>query len=287
MRRPHPRVVLGLHRSRYERRLLTSALELGITAIDTSFNYRNFEAHSRLAKIGGDLLPRFALSTKVGFFPGAGRADHSLDPARLRLAVEQTNRDLGRPPDLVFLHNPEHSLRKAVDARDALAQACEALDDAAGKGLCGSWGISSWNPSALPELVDPTVPKPSVLMIRAGLLVGIDTLDAVDTLASRLGLPVRSMWGMSPFGGNAGDPVWGKIDPRIFIQDQEGRSLSRPQAAFRSAFSLPRVDAVAVGSDNPVHLHELLAALDCPVDEQMVLRYRDLLRDRAARRQPA
>jgi len=39
MRTAHPRVVLGLHRSRYQRSLLTDALDLGIDAIDTSFNY--------------------------------------------------------------------------------------------------------------------------------------------------------------------------------------------------------------------------------------------------------
>ncbi|MEY9948565.1 aldo/keto reductase [Kitasatospora sp. GAS1066B] len=281
MREPHPRVVLGLHRSRYERRLLTDALELGITAIDTSFNYRDFEAHRRLAEIGSDLLPRFALSTKVGFFPGADRAEHSLDPGRLRLALEQTNRDLRRAPDLVFLHNPERSLRGASDARDTLARECAALDDATAKGLCRSWGISSWNPSSLPELVDSTVPKPSVLMVRSGLLVGINTLDAADALVSWWGLPARSMWGMSPFGGDASDPVWDKLDPRIFLGGQ-GSSLSRPQAAFRAAYHLPRVSAVAVGSDSPAHLRELLAALDSPVDEQVILQYRDLLRDRRA-----
>ncbi|MCX4751170.1 aldo/keto reductase [Kitasatospora sp. NBC_01287] len=285
MREPHPRVVLGLHRSRYERQLLTSALELGITAIDTSFNYRDFGAHRRLTEIGGDLLPHLTLSTKVGFFPGTGRAEHSLDPGRLRLALEQTNRDLRRVPDLVFLHNPERSLREAPDGRDMLAQACATLDDATAQGLCRSWGISSWDPSSLPNLIDPTAPKPSVLMVRAGLLVGIRTLDTADDLATRWGLPADSMWGMSPFGGDATDPVWEKLDPRVFLRNPRS-SLSRPQAAFRAAYHLPRVGSVAVGSDDSDHLRELLAALDCPVDDQVVSEYRDLLLGRASR-QPA
>ncbi len=166
-----------------------------------------------------------------------------------------------------------------------LAQACAALNAATAQGLCRSWGISSWNPSSLPNLIDPTVPKPTVLMVRAGLLVGIRTLDAVDDLAASWGLLADSMWGMSPFGGDTTDPVWDKLDPRIFLRDQ-GSSLSRPQAAFRAAYHLPRVGTLAVGSDNPAHLRELLDALDCAADEQVMLEYRDLLRERASR-QPA
>ncbi|MGK4579640.1 aldo/keto reductase [Kitasatospora sp. HPMI-4] len=283
MRAVHPRVVLGLHRSRYERHLLTSALDLGISAIDTSFNYRGFTAHSTLADIGGDLLPHFTVSTKVGYFPGPGRAEHSLDPARLRGALEQTNRDLGRPPDLVFLHNPEHSVRHASrQSRDALTRACVALADATVKGLCGAWGIASWSPRSLVGLADGTTPKPSVLMVRAGLLVGIDTLDAAESFAAQWDLETGSLWGMSPFGGNASDPVWNTFDARHFLQGSDA-AVSRTQAAFRAAYHLPRVGTVAVGSDAPDHLRDLLAALDAKVDEQIVLQYRRLLQDRARR----
>lgn len=49
--------------------------------------------------------------------------------------MEEAAENLGREPDLVFLHNPEHSLRKAVPHdKDLLAAACTALDDAKAKG---------------------------------------------------------------------------------------------------------------------------------------------------------
>jgi hypothetical protein len=55
--------------------------------------------------------------------------------------MEQAAEDLGREPDLVFLHNPEHALREAAPHnKDLLAQACTALDTAAAKGLCAAWG---------------------------------------------------------------------------------------------------------------------------------------------------
>jgi aryl-alcohol dehydrogenase-like predicted oxidoreductase len=275
-----PRVVLGLHRSRHERRLLTGALDLGVTALDTSANYLGFRSHQILAATAGDLLTKFTLSTKVGYFPGPEGVEHSLDPVRLHAAVEQAADDLGREPDLVFLHNPEHSLREAAPHhQDVLAQACTALDDAAAKGLCAAWGVATWDPSPLLSLIDTTAPRPSVLMVRAGLLVGARTLDSADALTKAWDLGGGMVWGMSPFGGSTSAPVWARIDPRVFLQDIN--QLSRVQAAFRAAYHLPRVDSVAVGTDDPAHLGELVGALAGEVEERTVQEYRDLLRETA------
>ncbi|WP_343336045.1 hypothetical protein [Streptomyces sp. SUK 48] len=96
-----------------------------------------FRSHQILARTAGDLLPEFTVSTKVGYFSGPDGAEHSLDPMRWHTAVELAAEDLGREPGLVFLHNPEHSLREATPHnQDALVQACANLDDAAAKGLC-------------------------------------------------------------------------------------------------------------------------------------------------------
>ncbi|MEU5738563.1 aldo/keto reductase [Streptomyces tendae] len=285
MRDPDPRIVLGLHRSRHERRLLTGALDLGVTAIDTSANYLGFRSHEVLARTAGDLLPKFTLSTKVGYYPGVGRVEHSLDPARLHAAVEHAVRDLGREPDLVFLHNPEHSLpAESTRSRDLLAAACAALSRAAGKGLCGAWGVATWDPTSLPPLIEPTTPKPSVLMLRAGLLVGSRTLDAADALTTAWGLDRASVQGMSPFGGSVRAPVWSRINPRVFLRN--GAGLSRTQAAFRVAYRLPQVSSMAVGTDEPAHLGELLGALAAEPDVRVIGEYRRLLRDRTTT-QPA
>ncbi|WP_369186549.1 aldo/keto reductase [Streptomyces sp. R08] len=279
MRDADPRIVLGLHRSRHERRLLTGALDLGVTAIDTSTNYLGFRSHQVLARSAGDLLPKFSVSTKVGYFPKLGGVEHSLDPVRLRQAVEQAAKDLGRKPDLVFLHNPEQSLRDTNAYNQAiLMEACEALDEAAAKGLCAAWGISSWDPSPLLSLIDGTSPRPAVLMVRAGLLVGATALDAAEGFTKAWGPNDITVWGMSPFGGSTSEPVWAKIDPRIFLRDS--RQLSRIQAAFRAAYHLPQLDAVAVGTDDPAHLGELIGALAGEVDGRTIDEYRGLLRDR-------
>ena len=266
---------------------MTSALDLGITAIDTAFNYHGFTSHTTLADIGRGLLGRFTISTKVGFFPGQDRSEHSLDPSRLRQALEQTNRDLGRAPDLVFLHNPEQSLQdtKPETARDVFSQACAAMEAAEAKGLCGAWGVSTWHPSPLHDAIDSAIPKPAVLMIRCGLLVGVHTLATAELLAERWSDPMTQKWGMSPFGGNANDRLWSKFDARVFLRDASAH-LSQAQAAFRTAYHLPQVSSIAVGTDDPAHLRELVDALPCEVDEQAVLQYRDHLHKKASR-QPA
>jgi aryl-alcohol dehydrogenase-like predicted oxidoreductase len=194
--------------------------------------------------------------------------------------VEQAAKDLGRNPDLVFLHNPEQSLRDTGPYnQDILMEACEALDHVAAEGLCAAWGISSWEPSPLLSLLGGNGPRPAVLMVRAGLLVGARALRTAESFRKAWGLNDIAVWGMSPFGGSTSEPVWAKIDPRVFLRDS--RQLSRLQAAFRAAYHLPQVDAVAVGTDDPAHLGDLVGALAGEVDERAVEEYRSLLQNRS------
>ncbi|WP_404959535.1 aldo/keto reductase [Streptomyces sp. 147326] len=266
-----PRLVLGLHRSRHHRDILTAALDLGVTALDTAAPYLGFRSHAVLAETAADLLPKFTLSTKVGFFQSAGGTEHSLDPGRLRLAVEKATRELGGEPDTVLLHNPERSLTglSPADSRALLGSACTALADAARDGLCRAWGVASWDPRPLGMVRVDDLPSPDVLMVRAGFLVGIDLLDATAVLRDvwRMG----ETWGMSPFGGGRGK-VWEGFDPRPFLRPHHG-DLSRVQAAFRTAFHLPSATAVAVGTDNSGHLAELVQTLSAGVDTAAVSEY--------------
>jgi hypothetical protein len=98
MRVTDSRITLGLYRSRHERGLLEGALKLGVRALDTGYNYLGFTSHRTLARTAGDLLSEFTISTKVGFFPGAAGAEHSLSPRRLFEAVEKSAEDLCLPP---------------------------------------------------------------------------------------------------------------------------------------------------------------------------------------------
>ncbi|MFB7473728.1 aldo/keto reductase [Kitasatospora sp. NPDC056184] len=265
MRTADRRVVLGLHRSRHRRDILTEALGLGVTTIDTASNYLHHRSHRTLSEVAGALLPKFSISTKVGYFSDG----HSLSPARLREAVETVVADLGREPDTVLLHNPEHS---GPDAQ-ALMKACAVLADAVKQGWCGSWGISTWDPR---PLIGLDALRPDVLMVRSGLLVSSSVLDAAEALVTAW-RPTR-VHGMSPFGGSATDPVWQKIDPRVFLRSSDATPV---QAAFRVAFALPEVEAVAVGTDDAEHLRELCGGLEHEIDTHALQAYRQLLRQSA------
>jgi pyridoxine 4-dehydrogenase len=160
-----------------------------------------------------------------------------------------------------------------------LTEACLALADATAEGLCGSWGIASWNPAAVAAAAGGGVPVPEIVMVRAGLLVCAAALDEAQALAEVFGVPCDRLRGMSPFGGDSADPVWRALDPRIFLS--EHRECSRAQAALRVAYYLPEVHMIAVGTDDPAHLRELADAMDLAVDLPKIGRYRDLLRRRA------
>lgn len=256
-------------------------MDLGVTAIDTAFNYRGFTSHATLAGLGDDLLSRFTLSTKVGYIPGPDGTRHSLDPDDLRVALGQTVRDLGREPDVVLLHNPEASLGVGEQGRQRLAAACDVLADAATVGTCAAWGISTWDPRALAALGVQLPSAPEVLMARSGLLVRHEVLAAAEFLAAEWGIVAEHRWGMSPFGGSLADPPWRTSDPRLFLAS-ETAGVTKAQAAFRVAFELPAVRAVAVGTDQPDHLRELVNAAGLAVDAELVGRYRDVLVARAA-----
>ncbi|MFD7639790.1 aldo/keto reductase [Kitasatospora sp. NPDC059795] len=269
MRAADRRVVLGLHRSRHERRVLTAALNLGVTAIDTAFNYRGFTSHATLAGLGDDLLSRFTLSTKVGYFPGPGGTHHSLDPGDLRAALGQAVRDLGREPDVVLLHNPEASLGVGEQGPQQSTAACDVLAEAAKAGTCATWGISTWDPRALATLGAPLPSTPEVLMARSGLLVRHEVLAAAEFLAAEWGIGAERRWGMSPFGGSLADPPWRTSDPRLFLAG-ETTGVTKVQAALRVSFELPAVRAVAVGTDQPDHLRELADAAGLAIDTELV-----------------
>ncbi|MBN9748635.1 hypothetical protein DMP23_47500 [Amycolatopsis sp. A1MSW2902] len=287
MRGSRPRVVLGLHRSRHDRLILEHALAAGVRAIDTAFNYRGFGSHRTLAAAAADLLAEFAVSTKVGFFPGpAGTPVHSLDPVRLRDALDESAATLDLVPETVFLHNPERALTSTDPAEnlDRLAAAAAVLAQAKAAGLCRSWGVSTWDARPLAAAVTDAaaaarVPAPQVLMTRAGLLVAADVLDAAEHLAGLYGLDTGARWGMSPFGGQVQRPVWKTLDPRGFLAPHQNATVA--QALLRVAYVLPPVGRMAVGTDDPAHLDELLAAAELDVDEQRIARYRELLRARA------
>lgn len=183
------------------------------------------------------------------------------------------------PPDVVFLHNPEHTLTQleAEHASDVLTGAGAELEAAVDSGLCASWGIASWNPRPLLPVIERAggTPIPQVFMTRAGLTVSSRTLVAIEAAVTLWDLPPARRWGMSPFAGHSTDPLWRQVNARAFLSGEP--SCSNLAAAFCVSYELPKVSRVAVGTNHLGHLRELLHAARLPVNDATVASYRALL----------
>ncbi|MGH3871479.1 MAG: aldo/keto reductase [Pseudonocardiaceae bacterium] len=257
--------------------MLTHALSIGVNRLDTAYNYLRFAAHRTLAATARDLLSRFAVSTKVGFFPTGLGAEHSLDPARLRQAVRESVDTLGIVPDVVFLHSPERSLAglEVPAAAQRFAAAANVLAESAAAGWCNRWGIATWDPRPLTQLVaaqDPEVTAPDVLMVRAGLLVPTDVLAAAEHLADWFAVRIENRWGMSTFAGRAADPVWEELNLQAFLALTV--HCSTVQAAFAVAYAIPKVHRLAISTNQPAHLEQLVTASRLPLIQAEITGYR-------------
>lgn len=246
-----------------------------MTEVDTAFSYADFTSHKLLAAIAPEVSTRLSITTKVGFFAEG----HDLAPTRLAAAAHQIADELGRPPDTLLLHNPERSA-------PSFTRACEELIRLQGIGLCGSWGISTWDPDALLGCDVPG--RPDVVMVRCGLTVPDRLLTAGEQFI--MDLQPHEVRGMSPFGGNTAAPIWSKVDPTRFLDAaSRAKDPSRIQAALSVAFAVPHVSAVAVGTQDSSHLDQLCNATELQADPDTVARYRALLAERRtlAEKEPA
>ncbi len=208
--------------------------------------------------------------------------EHSLDPARLRGAVRESVDTLGIVPDVVFLHSPERSLTEldVLAAAERLAAAAGVVAELAAAGWCNRWGIATWDPRPLAHVTaaqDTDLVVPEVLMVRAGLLVPADVLAVAEQLADRFAVRTENRWGMSPFARRGTDPVWEAVNTRAFLAPTV--RCSPVQAAFAAAYAIPKVHRLAVGTDRPVHLDQLVAASRLPLDQKAIVGYRRRLRE--------
>lgn len=234
-----------------------------------------------MALAAGDLIHEFTISTKVGFLPVGNRSYHTLRRSHLRESIEKSVSDLGVPPAAVLLHNPEQSLNglHPAQAYDYFTDACEELARAAEVGLCSTWGIASWNPKSLIKVlhVGSGCPTPNAMMFRVGLSLTAEHIDTIEQLGWTCNIEADRRWGMSPFAGSTGDPVWTTTDFSALLEP--GQDHTPVQAALRLAFELPYCTRLAVGTGSKGHLSELHAATQLEVNPEALDRYFELIAD--------
>ncbi|MET8626573.1 aldo/keto reductase [Kitasatospora sp. NPDC004669] len=134
-----------------------TAASHGADWVDTAPNYANGHAESALAPVLAE-HPAVRVSTKVGFIPEDAKrigvragalsesdADrgHCLAPDYIRWQIARSRRMLGRIPDLVFLHNPEHACQEG-DIADRLYRAFLALEEACDQRGIPAYGVATW-----------------------------------------------------------------------------------------------------------------------------------------------
>lgn len=167
---PLGRVFMGGYRlsqkSQQHREAFKKALELGLTAVDTSANYTDGQSEELIGELAP---PNLTVITKGGYIQGKnlklleelhskGRAKddlvevddtlkHSIHPDFLESQIELSLQRLRREKiDCFLLHNPEYFF-KVSDDRDEyyqrMAKAFEFLEEQVKKGKIASYGVSS------------------------------------------------------------------------------------------------------------------------------------------------
>lgn len=167
---PLGRVFMGAYRlsqrSNQHREAFKKALELGLTAVDTSANYTDGESE----KLIGELAPKdLFVITKGGYIQGQnlkvlenlhaqGKAKedlveidetlkHSIHPEFLESQIELSLQRLRRDKiDCFLLHNPEYFFKVSDDQDEyyhRLAKAFEYLEYQVEQGRIASYGVSS------------------------------------------------------------------------------------------------------------------------------------------------
>ncbi|MFJ2867116.1 aldo/keto reductase [Kitasatospora sp. NPDC087314] len=148
---------LGTYRCPDTTEAALMAVVHGANWVDTAPNYGSGCAEALLRPVLTS-YPDLRVSTKVGFIPpSAGRLGvhsgvlsaesasrgHCLTPDYITWQTARSRRLLGRMPDIVFLHNPEHDCQER-DIAGRLYSAFAALEEACSRRAIGAYGVATW-----------------------------------------------------------------------------------------------------------------------------------------------
>lgn len=279
-----PDLGLGTYRCRDIPQAAVHAIACGASWIDTAPNYHHGRAQARLQPVlAGN--PGLRVSTKVGFLtpdiaatasdagvvtPAEAASGHCLTH---RYVVWQSRRnaaELGRVPDIVFVHNPERADRP----HDAITSAFTALEAEARAGRIGGYGVATWtgfdSVFSVTDLLDVATrcggPDHHLAAIQLPVSLVMlkpvaQALDGAGPLAEATAANVDTFISAPLHGGElpamVTDELAQLIDP----------GTTRAEAALRVTASSPGVNHVLLGSGHAQHweaAHRVLALPPLP-----------------------
>jgi aryl-alcohol dehydrogenase-like predicted oxidoreductase len=273
-------------------KMLDTALDAGITAVDTANGYAGGETE----RILGELLParrdRISLATKAGMpHPDAG--EHSpLSPQGLRASVEGSLSRLGvERIDLFYLHQPD----RACALTDTLATIASLVAE----GKIGALGVSNfaaWQIAELNRTADEVgAPRPVIAQQLYNLLARrveeeyVEFADAAglltvvyNPLAGGL-LTGRHSFERDPSSGRFADSRLAEMyrerywDERLFDAIErltaiaENAGIPLVELSLRWVLGKPSTSAVLLGGSKAEQLEANIAALAAgPLPEDVV-----------------
>ncbi|GAA0439121.1 aldo/keto reductase [Streptomyces luteireticuli] len=281
---------LGTYRVRDVGEAARAACAAGATWVDTAPNYADGLAHAALKPVLAD-HPGVKVATKTGFFdaeqgraavaagvltPEQAETGHCLDPAFVGWQVEQSVAELGRHPDIVFVHNPERAALYEAHVHAQLRAAFMVLEELVEDCTIGGYGVATWSgmrSGLLDERVLDRLAREAAGGGERHYLVAVQQpVSLVEDASIRQALqghgPVVNCRGarMQTFASAPldGGRLLDLMSPELADFIRPGASVAA--ASLLVTASTPGLDVVLVSASTPSHWAEAAEALADPLD---------------------
>jgi aryl-alcohol dehydrogenase-like predicted oxidoreductase len=266
-------------------RLLDVASDLGVTFIDTADTYGSMTCERWLGKAMQGRSYRFVVATKCGLATAHLRGplrplnqpakkilqrigqDHYLEPGYVRRSIDGSLRRLRRERiEFFFLHEPP----PGVEHMDALF---EVLEEAKTNGKINAYGVCSPDLrviDAMTRVRKCTIAQTAVDPHRTKVLVPF--LNSANELGDLELMAHGAIRGGRLLDLKVDDQACGTGCRLPQYQERASSpSFSKVQRLVRHAAAVEQVRAVLIGTANPLHLAEAVAALATPTTNKDLL----------------
>ncbi len=287
------RLGLGTYRCLDVAEAALMAAAHGADWVDTAPNYAGGRAETHLAVILA-AYPDLCVSTKVGFVPvgashvgvragalSAAEAEHGhcLAPNYITWQLARSRLMLGRVPDLVFVHNPEHACPDG-EITGRIYNAFLALEEACSQQIISAYGVATWCGFSsglfdVPTLIDLAAkaggPNHHLWAIQLPVsLVHLapvaQALDGHGPLADALAAGLE-VFASAPLHGGE---IPGMVTPELSELITPGKTPA--ETALAVVASAPGVKRVLLSTGNPEHWMRAAEAVGQPPLSPDVLR---------------